>query len=154
MWYNLRNLSCQIWYNLRNLWLLVQSCESSVLLLTFPNCTCIGMWGFHDRQLTLRKALYLFLTENPHSKRMQKLKRRWRLQQTEVNQKVCVGKTAYSIVVDKFLFMGTNLQDKRSCFCWWILLTSHVYNWYIVYVITLSRQDVFASYWRGSRLMW
>ena len=48
----------------------------------------IGMWGFHDRQLTLRKALYKELTEHQHTAHMQKLKRRWRWQQTLANKEV------------------------------------------------------------------
>jgi OTU domain-containing protein 7 len=40
------------------------------------------MWGFHDRLLTLRKALYNFLT---NSECQAALWRRWRWQQTQLN---------------------------------------------------------------------
>ncbi|XP_033633948.1 OTU domain-containing protein 7A-like isoform X2 [Asterias rubens] len=65
------------------LWPMATTGDGNCLL----HAASLGMWGFHDRQLTLRKALYLFLTENPHSQQMEKLKRRWRWQQTEVNKK-------------------------------------------------------------------
>ncbi|XP_038068857.1 OTU domain-containing protein 7A-like [Patiria miniata] len=65
------------------LWPMATTGDGNCLL----HAASLGMWGFHDRQLTLRKALYHALTENPRSPRMQRLKRRWRWQQTEVNQK-------------------------------------------------------------------
>jgi OTU domain-containing protein 7 len=40
------------------------------------------MWGFHDRLLTLRKALYAFLTSGDSQAA---LWRRWRWQQTQLN---------------------------------------------------------------------
>ena|SRR6218665_786700 len=42
-----------------------------------------GMWGFHDRQLLLRKLLSDALTHSPAS---EAFKRRWRYQQTMVNR--------------------------------------------------------------------
>ena len=53
------------------------------------------MWGFHDRQLTLRKALNSALIDNDKSPRMQRLKRRWRWQQTQVNKEVSYSKTKF-----------------------------------------------------------
>ena len=44
----------------------------------------LGMWGFHDRLLTLRKALYCTLTSHLAKGA---IKRRWRLQQWERNIK-------------------------------------------------------------------
>jgi OTU domain-containing protein 7 len=42
----------------------------------------LGMWGFHDRLLTLRKALHGFMTG---SECREALWRRWRWQQTRLN---------------------------------------------------------------------
>lgn len=41
----------------------------------------LGMWGFHDRQLTLRKLLHDALTNGASA---ESLKRRWRCQQSSV----------------------------------------------------------------------
>lgn len=43
----------------------------------------LGIWGFHDRRLTLRKALYQTLTEN---KLTAAFKRRWKYNQAIVNK--------------------------------------------------------------------
>lgn len=43
----------------------------------------LGMWGFHDRLLTLRKALHEFLTRSKFSR---PLWRRWRWQVTQQNR--------------------------------------------------------------------
>ena len=47
-------------------------------------CIIVGMWGFHDRRLTLRKALSNFMTSGEHRNAIY---RRWRWQQTQVNAK-------------------------------------------------------------------
>ncbi|KAF4519703.1 hypothetical protein B566_EDAN003953 [Ephemera danica] len=53
------------------------------LQLTVPYSNDVaGMWGFHDRLLTLRKALYGFLASSPCRAA---LWRRWRWQQTRLN---------------------------------------------------------------------
>jgi hypothetical protein len=44
-----------------------------------------AMWGIHDRQLLLRRALYDTLTKKYYR---QALYRRWRLQQTQANKQV------------------------------------------------------------------
>ena len=44
-----------------------------------------AMWGIHDRQLMLRKALYDTLTKKYYR---QALYRRWRWQQTQINKQV------------------------------------------------------------------
>lgn len=41
------------------------------------------MWGFHDRLLTLRKALYDYLSLSP---RREAIWKRWRRQQSILNQ--------------------------------------------------------------------
>jgi len=46
-----------------------------------------AMWGIHDRQLMLRKALYDTLTKKYYR---EALYRRWRLQQTQANKQVLV----------------------------------------------------------------
>lgn len=45
-----------------------------------------GMWGFHDRDLMLRKSLYALMD---HGLEREALKRRWRWQQTLQNKEVC-----------------------------------------------------------------
>ncbi|OBS72142.1 hypothetical protein A6R68_13279, partial [Neotoma lepida] len=42
-----------------------------------------GMWGFHDRDLVLRKALYTMMRTGAER---EALKRRWRWQQTQQNK--------------------------------------------------------------------
>lgn len=42
----------------------------------------LGMWGFHDRLLTLRKALHCFLSLSPYRA---PLWRRWKRQQSILN---------------------------------------------------------------------
>lgn len=44
-----------------------------------------GMWGFHDRDLVLRKALYTMMRTGAER---EALKRRWRWQQTQQNKEV------------------------------------------------------------------
>ena len=48
-------------------------------------CYYTAMWGIHDRQLMLRKALYDMLTKKYYR---QALYRRWRWQQTQANKQV------------------------------------------------------------------
>lgn len=44
------------------------------------------MWGFHDRDLMLRKSLYVLMDRGIER---EALKRRWRWQQTQQNKEVC-----------------------------------------------------------------
>ena len=44
-----------------------------------------GMWGFHDRDLMLRKSLYSLMELGAER---DALKRRWRWQQTQQNKEV------------------------------------------------------------------
>lgn len=44
-----------------------------------------GMWGFHDRDLMLRKSLYALMD---HGQERESLRRRWRWQQTMQNKEV------------------------------------------------------------------
>lgn len=44
-----------------------------------------GMWGFHDRDLMLRKSLYTMMKSGAER---DALKRRWRWQQTQQNKEV------------------------------------------------------------------
>eukprot|EP00057_Strongylocentrotus_purpuratus_P004850 XP_003729614.1 PREDICTED: OTU domain-containing protein 7B [Strongylocentrotus purpuratus] len=64
------------------LWPMVTTGDGNCLL----HAASLGMWGFHDRQLTLRKALYKDLSDHQHTAHMQKLKRRWRWHQTLANK--------------------------------------------------------------------
>ena len=45
----------------------------------------VGMWGFHDRLLTLRKALFQTMTS---SDAKDAFFRRWRWHQTQINKQV------------------------------------------------------------------
>lgn len=62
----------------QRLWPLATTGDGNCLL----HAASLGMWGFHDRLLTLRKALHGFLTG---SKCKDALWRRWRWQQTRLN---------------------------------------------------------------------
>lgn len=46
------------------------------------------MWGFHDRDLVLRKALYTMMRTGAER---EALKRRWRWQQTQQNKEVGIS---------------------------------------------------------------
>ena len=71
-----------------NWWADVGVCQRLLPLATVGDGNCLlhaaslGMWGFHDRLLTLRKALYGTLTSHLAKGA---IKRRWRLQQWEKN---------------------------------------------------------------------
>uniref|UniRef100_A0AAY4DWX4 ubiquitinyl hydrolase 1 n=1 Tax=Denticeps clupeoides TaxID=299321 RepID=A0AAY4DWX4_9TELE len=64
-------------------------CQSLLPLATSGDGNCLlhaaslGMWGFHDRDLMLRKALYALMD---HGQEREALKRRWRWQQTMQNK--------------------------------------------------------------------
>lgn len=60
------------------LWPLATSGDGNCLL----HAASLGMWGFHDRLLMLRKALHYIMTKGS---RRHALWRRWRWHQTEVN---------------------------------------------------------------------
>lgn len=57
----------------QRLWPLATSWDGNCLL----HAASLGMWGFHDRLLTLRKALHSFLT---YSDSRHAIYRRWRWQ--------------------------------------------------------------------------
>ncbi|XP_071965821.1 OTU domain-containing protein 7B-like [Antedon mediterranea] len=82
--YNLENAKRLNWWLgiLQVLWPMATTGDGNCLL----HAASLGMWGFHDRLLTLRKSLYKALTDNQDSRFMQKLKRRWRWQQMQTNK--------------------------------------------------------------------
>ncbi|XP_033108828.1 OTU domain-containing protein 7B-like [Anneissia japonica] len=82
--YNLENAKRLNWWLsvLQVLWPMATSGDGNCLL----HAASLGMWGFHDRLLTLRKALYKALTDNQDSRFMKKLKRRWKWQQMQTNK--------------------------------------------------------------------
>lgn len=51
----------------------------------FNSMWVAGMWGFHDRDLVLRKSLYAMMKNGAERGA---LKRRWRWQQTQQNKEV------------------------------------------------------------------
>ncbi|XP_055479205.1 OTU domain-containing protein 7A [Psammomys obesus] len=65
------------------------SCKKLLPLATTGDGNCLlhaaslGMWGFHDRDLVLRKALYTMMRTGAER---EALKRRWRWQQTQQNK--------------------------------------------------------------------
>ncbi|OCT87009.1 OTU domain-containing protein 7A [Xenopus laevis] len=65
------------------------SCKRLLPLATTGDGNCLlhaaslGMWGFHDRDLVLRKALYTMMRNGAER---DALKRRWRWQQTQQNK--------------------------------------------------------------------
>ena len=73
----------------RNWWADTGTCQRLWPLATTGDGNCLlhaaslGMWGFHDRLLTLRKALYTFLTS---SDAVDAIYRRWRWQACQQNQ--------------------------------------------------------------------
>lgn len=62
--------------------------DSSVRNIMAYVWSCAGMWGFHDRDLMLRKALYALMD---HGQEREALRRRWRWQQTMQNKEVGPG---------------------------------------------------------------
>lgn len=62
----------------QRLWPLSTSGDGNCLL----HAASLGMWGFHDRLLTLRKTLHGYLTQSP---RREAIWRRWRRQQDILN---------------------------------------------------------------------
>lgn len=62
----------------QRLWPLATTGDGNCLL----HAASLGMWGFHDRLLTLRKALYTFLTS---SQEVDAIYRRWRWQAAKQN---------------------------------------------------------------------
>lgn len=73
-----------------NWWSVVcSSCKRLLPLATTGDGNCLlhaaslGMWGFHDRDLMLRKALYAMMKNGPEK---DALKRRWKWQQTQQNK--------------------------------------------------------------------
>ncbi|XP_033749175.1 OTU domain-containing protein 7A-like [Pecten maximus] len=72
-----------------NWWAEMGICQRLLPMATSGDGNCLlhaaslAMWGIHDRELMLRKALYDTLTQQTYSKA---LYRRWRWQQTQVNK--------------------------------------------------------------------
>ncbi|KAM7053614.1 OTU domain-containing protein 7B isoform 4-T13 [Molossus nigricans] len=73
-----------------NWWVSVDpTCQRLLPLATTGDGNCLlhaaslGMWGFHDRDLMLRKALYALMEKGAEK---EALKRRWRWQQTQQNK--------------------------------------------------------------------
>ncbi|KAI9999788.1 hypothetical protein NQD34_011631 [Periophthalmus magnuspinnatus] len=67
----------------------VPNCQNLLPLATSGDGNCLlhaaslGMWGFHDRDLMLRKSLYALMD---HGLERDALRRRWRWQQTQQNK--------------------------------------------------------------------
>ncbi|XP_022236295.1 OTU domain-containing protein 7A-like, partial [Limulus polyphemus] len=83
----------------QRLWPLATSGDGNCLL----HAASLGMWGFHDRLLTLRKALHSLLT---HSSFTQAFYRRWRWQTALQNKQQCF----YSVIF-MLLFIYSTLDS-------------------------------------------
>ncbi len=70
--------------------------ESLGVKNVFVSFVNAGMWGFHDRDLMLRKSLYALMD---HGLEREALKRRWRWQQTQQNKEVCYKSCTFVWVV-------------------------------------------------------
>ncbi|NWZ10451.1 OTU7B protein, partial [Agelaius phoeniceus] len=75
-----------------NWWVTVDpSCQRLLPLATTGDGNCLlhaaslGMWGFHDRDLMLRKSLHTLMDKGAER---EALRRRWRWQQTQQNKEV------------------------------------------------------------------
>ena len=82
------------------------SAERCRRLLILRCCSFLpraGMWGFHDRDLMLRKSLYTLMEKGVER---EALKRRWRWQQTQQNKEVGTGRNAV-------LFAGGRARVER-----------------------------------------
>lgn len=79
--------------------------QFQLLLILCSSLLNAGMWGFHDRDLMLRKSLYTLMDKGVER---EALKRRWRWQQTQQNKEV--GPKPNPI-----LFAEGKGLDKASC---------------------------------------
>ncbi|OPJ85663.1 hypothetical protein AV530_009221 [Patagioenas fasciata monilis] len=67
------------------------SCQRLLPLATTGDGNCLlhaaslGMWGFHDRDLMLRKSLHTLMDKGAER---EALRRRWRWQQTQQNKEI------------------------------------------------------------------
>lgn len=73
------------------------------------------MWGFHDRDLMLRKSLYTLMDKGVER---EALRRRWRWQQTQQNKEVGANSM---LICTLFLPRGTSREKKKSCVFWEVL---------------------------------
>ncbi|XP_026565739.1 OTU domain-containing protein 7A [Pseudonaja textilis] len=86
------------------------SCKRLLPLATTGDGNCLlhaaslGMWGFHDRDLVLRKALYTMMRSGAER---EALKRRWRWQQTQQNKESFVE---VSVSTCQFWYHGNDDQ--------------------------------------------
>lgn len=58
-------------------------CSNQNIYFSLLHAASLAMWGFHDRRLTLRRALHAILSEGDYR---DSLWRRWRFQQTKQNR--------------------------------------------------------------------
>lgn len=86
------------------------------LLLSPPSPPLVGMWGFHDRDLMLRKSLYTLMDKGVER---EALKRRWRWQQTQQNKEVGEGIKTEFLVMTQEACPGTILSGFEICFLFW-----------------------------------
>lgn len=77
--------------------------------LVLPHLFPAGMWGFHDRDLMLRKSLYTLMDKGVER---EALRRRWRWQQTQQNKEVGANSM---LICTLFLPRGTSREKKKSC---------------------------------------
>lgn len=88
---------------------------SVVAKLVFLRFVGAGMWGFHDRDLMLRKSLYVLMDRGVEK---EALKRRWRWQQTQQNKEVS-GPALQRVLHDEWAHRavrGRVTWRTRKCF--------------------------------------
>lgn len=83
--------------------------------LVLPHLFPAGMWGFHDRDLMLRKSLYTLMDKGVER---EALRRRWRWQQTQQNKEVGANSM---LICTLFLPRGTS-REKKKILCVWEVL--------------------------------
>lgn len=66
------------------------------------------MWGFHDRDLMLRKSLHALMD---HGLERDALKRRWRWQLTQQNKEVCSRHNIFEVDVT---FSTLSFHDREQ----------------------------------------
>lgn len=68
------------------------------------------MWGFHDRDLMLRKSLYVLMDRGVEK---EALKRRWRWQQTQQNKEVSGPALRRAFMIDERMRGGSRLANQE-----------------------------------------
>lgn len=104
---------CPSWYPDRSGFVVISTLSASLLV----SCL-LGMWGFHDRDLVLRKALYTMMRSGAER---EALKRRWRWQQTQQNKEVLVS-DCLTTAAEHIKISSSTLLRSLCCYLSYILI--------------------------------